>query len=225
MDTATLISNIINYYDQVGSADADNANRRARLLQFSQEAFDEVWNYEDWLFTYATATVTVTAAASAGDLPADFMEFGTMGGIWDNNSLDQLNEWTPVRAYDYVVRGAAGDNLRAVSTFGVNAATGRLTINTPGPVGSTYTLKLLYRKLAPTLVDTTGATSNLWQIPAAYHNTVLMSRIASKTRTSHGDGTSYMEDYQRNLGKMAARELPRKTTIQRMPRTATAGNW
>ncbi len=225
MDTQTLISNILNFYDQVSSSDGDNTNRRARLLQFSQEAFDEVWNYEDWPFTYTTGTVTVSAAASSADLPADFMEFGTMGGIWDNASFDQLAEWTPVQAYGRVVSGQAGDNLRAVASFGTNASTGRMTINLPGPAGSAMTLKLLYRKLPPTLVDTTSTSSNLWQIPAAYHNTVLIPRVASKTRTSHGDGVDYMADYKQNLGKMVARELPRKTTIQRMPRTATAGNW
>jgi hypothetical protein len=225
LDTSTLISAILNHYDQVSSSDGDNTTRRTRLLQFSQEAFDEVWNFEDWPFTYITATVTVTAAASSADLPADFMEYGAMGGIWDNASLDQLSEWTPVAAYDQVIKGQAGDNLKAVANFGTNTSTGRFTINLPGPVGSTMTLKLLYRKLAPTLVDTTGTASNLWQIPAAYHNTVLVPRVASKTRASHGDSLDYMTDYNRNLGKMVAREIPRKTTIYRMPRTASAGNW
>lgn len=216
-DTDAAIDTALAHYDQVSDSDADNTARRARWLQWFQEALDEIWISGDWTFSYTTGTVSISAASDSGDLPADFMEFGVMGGIWDNNTLDQMGEVRPVEAYGGVVVGQAGDNQGEVSQYGLNTSTARRTLKLPGNAGSAQTIKILYRKNTPTLVDTTGSTSQLWQLPSAYHNTVLLPLATSKGRDSHGDARQFKEEYVRGLALMAARERARKTITQYMP--------
>lgn len=220
MNGQTFISNGINYYDTVSSSDADNTARRARWLQFLQEAVDELWIKEDWAFSYITSTVSISAASDSGDLPADFMEFGLVGGIWDSNTTTKLPEVVPVHAYGGVVESQAGDSNLVSSLYGNNTTTRRRTLRLMGNAGGSMTIKILYRKLAPTILDATDATSNLWQIPEQYHNTVLMPLVVSKIRKSHGDAREYMDRFEANFGKMVARERSRKTSTQYMPMAA-----
>lgn len=217
MDGQTFINTGITNYDSVSSSDADNTARRARWLQYLQEAVDEIWIKEDWNFSYKTGTVSISAASDSGDLPSDFMEFGSKGGIWDNNTLKPMPEVRPVEAYGGVVEGLAGDNELVVSEYGNNTSTAVKTLRLMGNAGSSMTLKILYRKIAPTITDASGNGSSLWQIPSQYHNTVLMPLVVSKIRKSHGDSREYMDRYLENYGRMVARERSRKTTTQYMP--------
>ncbi len=216
-DTDTIIDTAIDHYDQVSSSDSDNTNRRARWLQWFQEALDEIWISGDWTFSYTTGTVTVSSSTDSGDLPADFMEFGEVGGIFDNTTTEQMSEIRPVEAYSGVITSSSGENQGGISNYGQNSSTQRRTLHLPGNAGSSQTIKILYRKVAPTLVDTTGSTSNLWQLPVAYHNTVLLPLATSKGRDSHGDSRQFQQEFLRGLGSMIRRERHRKTTVQRLP--------
>ncbi len=218
--TSSLIDHLVANHSNVTANDADNTARRARYLQFSQEAFDWIWNSGDYTFTYETATVSITSGSDSGDLPANFMEFGVMGGIFDNSTLGQMSEITPVRAYADVISGIAGDNRDQISLYGMNTTTARLTLKTPGNVGSTTTIKILYRIIPPTLADSaTVATSNLYRIPLAYHNTTVTPLVVSKVLSSLGDARSMEFRLEANNGLklLQARERARKTTPQKLP--------
>lgn len=219
-DTEALLNAQMSYYVNIGSGDADNSTNRARCLQFSQEAMDEIWFSGDYLFSYITASVTITAAGSAGDLPADFMEFGEVGGIFDDALDEQMQEIRPVEAYGAVISGVGGEGQGLVSQFGLNATTHARTLQMPGNVVTAQTIKILYRKVAPTLVDTsTDVDSNLLQLPRAYHNTVLLPRAVSKILKSLGDmrWKDSQAEYERGLGRMAIVERHRKTSVQKLP--------
>lgn len=218
--TASLIDHLLANYSNVTANDADNTARRARLLQFCQEAFDWIWNSGDYTFSYTTGTVSITSGSDSGDLPADFMEFGVMGGIFDNSTLGQMEEITPVRAYADVIAGAAGNNRDQISLYGINTSTARLTLKTPGNVGANTTIKVLYRSIPATLADSaTVATSNLYRIPLAYHNTVITPLAVSKTLASMGDvrAGEFRAEAERGLRVLQARERARKTVTQFLP--------
>ena len=220
MTTSSLIDHLLNNHGNITASDADNTARRARYLQFSQEAFDWIWNSGDYTFTYITATVTINANSDSGDLPADFMEFGVMGGIFDNSTLGQMQELTPVRAYADVIAGVAGNNRDQISLYGMNTSTARLTLKLPGNAGSTTTIKILYRAMPPTLADSaTVATSNLYRIPLAYHNTTITPLAVSKALESLGDARAeiFRAEAGAGLKLLQARERARKTTPQRLP--------
>lgn len=216
-NTDAFIDAGIEYYDNTGSSDTDNATRRARWLQFTQEGLDEIWLSGDYVFSYTTSTVSISAGSDSGDLPADFMEFGLVGGIWDSTSTDQLEQIRPIEAYSGVVVGQAGEGQGGISDYGMNASTQRRVLHLPGSAGTSQTIKILYRKVAPTLLDATDSTSNIWQLPSAYHNTVLMPLVVSKIRSSLGDSRQFYDRYLSGLSAMAKRERARKTSTQILP--------
>lgn len=222
-DTDALIDTALDYYVNVGSGDADNTTLRARVLQFAQEALDEIWISGDYVFSYTTASVTIAAGESSGELPEDFLEFGEVGGIWDDSdgaSGEQMRELRPVEAYGAIVAGESGEGRGVVAQFGLSSDNHRRTLYLPGEATNQQTIEILYRKIAPTLVDTTtDVDSNLLQLPRAYHNTVLFPRVIAKILKSLGDARwrDAEADYRLGLGKMAARERHRKTTVQRLP--------
>jgi hypothetical protein len=216
-DTDTLIDKLLEIYENVSSSDSDNTTRRARLLQYCQEALDEIWVHSDWLFSYKTGPVSITAAGDSGDLPSDFMEFGSMGGIFNDSTDTQFSEVLPVEAYGGVIQGLSGENEEVAAAYGNNTSTARRTLKLMGNAGTTTSLSILYRKTAPALVDTTGNNSNLWQLPESYHSTVLLPRILMKLDASHGDMNRTEQDYLRGLATMLRRERARKTTTQRLP--------
>jgi hypothetical protein len=80
--TAALIDVVIKYGDSVDSADADNAGRRTRVLQYAQEVFDEVWLFREWRFRIKSATLTVPDSGTVA-APADFLEIGEHGGVYN----------------------------------------------------------------------------------------------------------------------------------------------
>jgi hypothetical protein len=216
-DTDTLIDTLLEKYDQISSSDTDNTARRARYLQFAQNALDEIWISGDYSFTYKTGTVSFTAAGDTADLPADFMEFGEVGGIFNDSTDTQLGEVRPVEAYSGVISSLSGENEDVVAVYGQNTSTGRQTIKFMGNAVVTTTINLLYRYCAPTLADTTGTNSNLWQLPLAFHNPVLLPKILTQISDSHGGLKDYEREYQRGLAFMARRTRSRKTVTQQLP--------
>jgi hypothetical protein len=216
-DTDTLIDTVLEKYMGVSASDSNATAKRARILQNAQEALDEIWIFADWLFSYKTGTVSFTAASDSGDLPADFMEFGEVGGIMNNDTDTQFGEVRPIDAYFGVIRGLAGEEEEVVSPYGLNTSTGRRTLRLRGNASANTTITILYRFTAPTLVDTTSTTSNLWQLPSSYHSTVLLPKLLKKLDIAHGDINRTEEDYKFNLQQMLRRERARKTVPQRLP--------
>lgn len=220
MDTSTLLTTVLKFDANISATDADNTQRRARYLQYAQEVFEYVWLYSEWDFSYASTSQTVSAASSSGSLPADFLELGQKGMLFNTTTNRKMKEIPPQDIMEMRARGIVDLNVFAIS--GYNTTTSRKQIQLTHTQGFTGTV--FYRMTAPTLVDTTGTSSNLQYIPYQYHQTVLLPGVRMKARKSVGDMRDFEQAFEKNIQFMLARERPRKTAVQRLPSTQR-GMW
>lgn len=215
MDTSTLISSVMTNYDNISSADADNADRRVRYLQMAQEVFDTAYYFREWPFRYKTGTVTLAAAGTSVKLPATFHQFGVQGGVYNASSGMRLEE---VSALDVLAAQQAGQSNPGIFTVLTQDSTDGLPyLQFGGTVAANTDFDIVYLQTSPTLVDTTGNASKLQFIPVAYHNTVLLPGVVARTKQTEGDMRNWEDRFQRGLSKMVQDERPFKTAVRRMP--------
>lgn len=223
MEALTLIDAVLAYTDDVAPSDADYSARRLRILQISQEVCEEVWNYREWPFSYKRGTMTIAASAVETAMPTDFLELGRNGGIFDNNTKLPYDE-IPFQELQLLREGSNMNSPEQVySLFGSVADNGvqYKAIQTL-LVPSTRTLRIIYRYLFPTLVDTSNQ-PELSYIPKQYHNTVVLAGVAWRSRKSKNEAKDWESAYRRGLAQMVARELPGKSMVSRVPRAIN--NW
>lgn len=226
MTTSALIDIILKYGDNTDSADADNSNRRARILQYAQEVFDYVWGFRDWRFKYRTTTVTLTTGStttpSKAQLPADFSAIGRHGLVLDSDGNPWEEEFP--QNIHYLQRSTgAGEVPYLYSILDFDTTNDRYYLQAPN-VGSDTTLRIYYEAVAPTLVDSTTSSNNLPKIPAQYHNIVLVPGVLVKTRKSIGDPRDYTQDFREGLNEMVRMENHFKTNRKQLPR-AIPSSW
>jgi hypothetical protein len=228
MDTDTLIDRIQDYTDDVASTDGDNAAYRLRVLQWTQQVYEYVWNYRSWKFKVKTDTVTISADASSAALPADFQEFGIHGGVYvqDSSGIPQqpkLEEAAPQIIQMAQSRSGTTGSPGAFSIY--LAIDGRYYIQVPKLSGA-KTFTLYYSPVAPTLVDS-NVNSKLESIPAGYHFTVLLAGVQEKAARDKGDmraASEWATIYRDGLKRMVERETSGRSSVQRMPRSSI-GMW
>jgi hypothetical protein len=217
-----LIDTVLAYTEDISATDNDNTTRRARLLQYMQEVIDEIWNFKEWAFkTVAATTVTVAANANSADLPADFQEFGQMGGAWDAQGA-RMQE-IPIQELERVRQGgaqAAANNYlynNVFAVYGFNTTTSRHKLQVPLQ-SAAITCSISYQKIPPTLADTTNTTTNgLNYLPVSYHNSVVLAGTVAKAKASTGDARDWESKYRNGLAYMVARERNKKTAVTRIP--------
>lgn len=221
MTTAALIDLVLNYTDNVTATDGDNTVRRTRVLQWCQEVFDLVYAHKAWPFRYITGDVTTVNGLIV--VPADFHDFGDEGGVF-NPLGERMMQVNPKTIHRMREAGEVDPNPSLFALYGFDASTARPNINIVNTTSSVV-LTLWYLKVAPTLADsTTPGTSNLFYIPAAYHNSVLLAGVVARTRRAKGDTRNWQADFERGLAEMVKNERPRQTGIQRLPK-AINGMW
>lgn len=224
MTTSALIDLVLSYVDNISATDADNATRRARILQAAQEIFDEVWNFREWEFKITNSTVTVLASGNNVVTPSDFQDFGEHGAVYDSTGR-KLKEITPQQLLKYrELATGTGSVPDAYSLFDYDSTTGRRMFQITNTVSGATNFKLWYSRNPPTLVDSTSNSNNLFFVPVQYHSTVMLPGVAWKTRRVKGDTRDWYADYQRGLGFMTLRERPRKDQAQQLAR-AVIGSW
>jgi len=218
MTADEIIDAVAAYVYDVNEDDPDNVERRARLLQYLQEVYDEVWLFREWAFTYRTATTTITGTNGTADLPADYLELGVQGKIFDQDGRELLEDTYPdIRQAQ--LRGHIENPPCRFAIFSLDTDGNKIL--TP-LTGTNYTIDLLYRCLPETLADDVSPTV---KIPASHHNTVLVMGTAAKAARSVGDPRPDWESaYRAGLQRMIIVERSRKTSIQRLPR-AISGMW
>lgn len=111
-----LISTAIQFYDNTLATDAENANRRLRVLHYSNMVLDEIWNWRSWPFKFGTDVVSMVAGE--GPLPSDFARFGTEGLVY--KAPNQF--WTEALLADVRVLQARGDRTERLFAVGGAAA-------------------------------------------------------------------------------------------------------
>lgn len=223
LTTSAFIDAILLRTENQTSTDAANSPRRTRILEWSQQLFEEVWNLRPWSWTMDTATITVAAAANSVALPSDFQEFGPEGGAWQATGITnprRLQEVNP-QIVQELQNGSQSFSIHQV--FAVfdrddNVGTQEFQV---GKCSSSTNFTLLYKRLAPTLVDATDSTNNLQQIPASWHYSVLLpgvQALSARSKGHQGLEQDYMSQYRRGLERMIAQESRRRSSVQRMGR-------
>lgn len=217
MNTKTLIDAVLNYTDNIGATDADNATRRARMLQYAQEVFDYVWLYADWHWAYRTTTGGSVGSDGIMAAPTGFSRFGGKGGLYRSTDGRQCDEEFDMANFLHRYNNSHRDNLEKFCRWGQNSTTGAQQFRFYATSG---TITSLYLTQPPTLVDVDNeTTSNLFFIPPSYHSTVLLPGVISKTRVSKGDMRDFEKDFIRGLGLMHAKEVANQTGAQVLPYT------
>lgn len=208
MNNDDLIDDVMQYVYNISAADADNTDRRARVLQYYQDTVDEVWLVREWPFSFKEATVAIGSDGS-GTLPTDYLELGSLGGVYDTNGV-KLEEIPFPALKSKLIRGQTQAPPREFAIFSNGAA---MKIRT---LGSNTNVYFQYRTTPITVTDAAAAPT---PIPEGHHNSVLLAGTAAKAAHSIGDPRQEWEQsFQAGLRRMMLTERPRKTSIQKMPR-------
>jgi hypothetical protein len=217
MTDEALINELITVYDQVSPVDGDYSARRARILSWAQDITDEVCFYRQWTFLMSSAEVNVSSTTLAGDLPADFSYIPETGGVFRSDDGQQMTERPVQEILRLQLLGVPVATLPDMyAIYGYNSTTKRKLIQVP-PISANVNVEVNYLKIPPTLSDPgTGLKDN---IPEQYHRTVIMQgtlyrMLRAKGAMASGD---YFQKYRENLATMAAREIPFRSEVRRMP--------
>lgn len=214
MTTQELINEAISYYDDSPSDDAQNTNRRLRVLFCAQQTVEEVWESFPWPFKQATTTATISAGNNYFNLPADFASFGMWGGVYYSKvRLAEVDlEWI----IDYRLSGYGTLDAFALSQSTDSDSANTRQGQTISMAGNT-TLNVYYDKLPPTLVDAAN-NHELYNIPGQYHRGVILPGVVSKLQRSKDDTDPFWEGrYREGLGQMRVSERPHRTTVRKAP--------
>jgi len=209
-----MINDVLKYAYNMRVEDADSV-RRGRVLNYLQDTYDILWFMREWTFSFKEAPITLVAGV--GTLPTDFLEIGSMGGLYDSNGV-KLEEVVFPQLKSRLIKGDQESPPGEFAIFS-NSSTGALEIRT---LGSAETLHLHYRRISDTLVDD-GITVPI--MPGQYHTTVLIPGAIVSVGESLGDPRSdFQKTYEVGLRNMITVSRPRKTSIQKMPRFVS-GMW
>lgn len=212
--------------------DAEQAVLRAQLLASSQEIMDQFCNYfSDADFLQNSFSSTVLSGARSFATDSTFESLGDDGGLWH----DPDGTYSP----GVEVRYLSPHEFFKLRMAEPTASSTRLTHFTISDLESTNTptfhvhpkaaanILVVYRGriLPPTLVDTTGSTNGLDQVPSAYHHTIFLKGLRLMEAEKNGDGRfgSFDEWFEREMRRIKAR---RRNGLQEEQRLSSAdGIW
>lgn len=226
MNTSELLDLSMDF-DGVLSTDSEYTRRRARHLAWAQEIVDEVCDERPFSWRMTSTTVTFTAGVNAADLPANFVELGPTGGLWDASvsPARKLDEQSPQIVQGLQIQTNAISIHSCFSIFAVDATpVQQLQI---GRNGQNQSFTLWYIQSPPTLADATTS-SGLEYIPVQYHRTVVLAGLKAKIMRANEDSradTTYEGIYKRGRERMVIIEFGRKSTIQQLPRAISPGRF
>ena len=222
-NTKTLIDAVLLRTENQSSTDAANSPRRTRILEWTQQVFDEVWNHRPWAWTHSSTTLTISGGSSSAALPSDFQEIGPEGGAWQSSGITnpfRLEEVSPQQIIE-LQQGSQSFAIHSkFAVFGVNDTIGTQLFQTAKCSGS-INFNVNYKIQAPTLADLDSTSSNLQYIPASYHYSVLLPGVQALSARSKGHKqlqSDYFAAYSRGLSSMRAREDRRRSGVQRFGR-------
>ena len=227
-NTKTLIDAVLLRTENQTSTDSANSPRRTRILEWTQQIVDELWNLRPWGWAQATTTLTVSSGASSTTLPSDFQEVGPEGGVWQTSGITnprRLNEVSPQEVEELQQRSLSVAIHEVFAVYGVNDTVATQNFNVAKCSAST-TFACNYKKMAPTLADVDSTSSNLQQIPASYHYSVILpgvQALSARSKGHKGLEEDYNAMYRRGIQRMLAQEDRRRSGIQRFGRPPRRG--
>lgn len=221
MNTVDWVSRTIRFGLSVEDDDGDAARRRARVLQFGQEIFDEVWLYYPWSWKKTSASVSVSAAG-VGSLPADFGEIGRDGNVYAGSNLMTA---VPDQAIHSYVQWGGGAEEYTYSVRGIDAA-GTLQIRVSTSAAQTVTV--YYEKRSPELVDIAAPAVEAISGGAVIGNGTFSYKVTFVTAEGESEGGLVSEDVTTAGGtqRVSITDIPigpAGTTSRKIYRTANGG--
>jgi hypothetical protein len=225
-NTNTLIDTVLLRTENQSSTDAANSPRRTRILEWAQQAVDELWNLRPWAWTLSSTSLTVTA--SSASLPSDFQEIGPEGGAWQTSGVSnphRLEEVSPQVVEELQNSSQSISLHRVFAVYGV-ADTVATQLFQVAPCSGSTTFGVTYKTLAPTLSDVDSTSSGLQYIPASYHYSVILPAVQAFSARSKGHARqeqSYTAAKNRGVQDMISREQRRRSTTQRFGRPLRRG--
>ena len=197
MTVTEFIDEILAYSDNVGTAGADYADRRQRILlwlkrEAAQTYYAREWN---WRMKPTSPDITITpttvpADQGWGQLPADWLMLGKFGHIY-NMSQDGAEMFPAAESEvaDLLARSTTIANSTIYTLFGTDASVDPPRKKIWMPLsGTLITLRAYYHPKMPTLDETPTNNANLNDAcPVEYQETVLIPGVASRAKKSKSD--------------------------------------
>lgn len=215
MNVTNLIDQVLARTDNTGPTDADNADRRLRILEYLTEIFTEVWFYSQWRFRRRSVNLTVPALAASVELPADFLDIGPYGSVMRTDGTGVKLDWQPEHIINVSRRsGFQTTTPEQYSIFGQQTIAPYQQLLQIETNPAAVVLELNYEIIPPAL-DEVANVEKLNLIPASYHQLVLVPGTRYKTQASKGDARSAqsLAEYQRGLKHMKEIERRGKDTL------------
>lgn len=224
MTVEECIDKALSLGDSVPPSDAAYVERRRRTLSLLIEVQREIWWAGAHRWKVKEGSLTVLAAAGQVVVPDDFDDIGVHGKLYlvvgGQKQYPPLKERPEQEIIESRATGQTIDSPGIFAIFGQDATTNRDLIQLPMNQNA-LSLALLYNKQPPTLRDAgdpdetpgAGLTADdaaLEQIPARFHETVVLNGVKAKLRESKGDARWKFLNGQYNagltdLGKQVAR--------------------
>ena len=212
--------------------DAENAVLRAQILSDAQEICDQLCNvFSDMDVLQAPFQAAVVTGDRSFATDDTFESLGDSGGMWHDPD-GSVSPGLEVRYLNprefFKVRNAeptASSSTTEFFTVSDIESTNTPVIHFHPKRASNCTFIYRGRILPPTLVDTTGATNGLDQIPVAYHLTIFLKGLRLMEAEKNGDGRagSFDEWFEREMRRVRAR---RRNGLQEEQRLSSAdGVW
>jgi hypothetical protein len=219
MTVTELIDKIQDFVDNTGTSQVDQTARRQRHLSDLIEVVNFVRYYRDWAFRRTQATLTVPVAGYVV-VPADFLQVGKYGGVWDMSNNGYQLDWVPENVINEArARATEIGDPEVYSLFGQDTTSKRILVQLP-PISSSHSLTMAYDMKTPTLDETVTNNDNVKvAVPEEYHHSVILPGLRSRARESKGDARWQRAEAEYREGlKLMLRTCRRSQgTMQRVP--------
>jgi hypothetical protein len=214
-----IIDQVLAYTDNTNPSDADNADRRTRLLFYLREILADVWYNREWPFARRRVVLTVGAGDAYATAPIDFLALGEYGTVLldEPNSGDPLENVPEHRIVEARKTTLKTQSPSIFSIFGQDPTTYAARIQFPNN-DADYDIVVSYLKKAPVIDETTNNLA-IGEIPEQYHQTVLVPGVRARSTASKGDArwNEHQGIYLAALNWMKAKERRRQGTVWQLP--------
>lgn len=208
-----VINEVISSRDGTNPATSSNAPRRAQLLGSLNQMNSFIHNYKPWEWTHTEGNITILINTAAIALPADFMEFGREGSVYDVARKIRYIE----KSRHIITRMRREGNARPY-WFCISGG----TITLPYTVSSALTLTLAYRVVPEVLVDD----DTDMMLPDKYARTVIIPALTRCGQQAKGDPRpDWAAELKDGLSQMCAIENPCKTSGISVPSVYGGAGW
>jgi len=214
LNVTEAVDRLIRYFDNVNTSDGGYGNRATRTLVYLQQVYDDAENFREWQWRITTHSDTIVAPASTFPLPADYATLGRSGGVAmrvsTSDPWDTVDEDAPeLVAYQIEQQTSA---VSFPDIFAIYSG----VVNFPY-AGTDLLYKIRYLKVPKTLQYGLG-TPDTFDIPAPYHNSVLLAGTIARMARGKGDAREdWLKQYRQGLTDMVSRERSPESEARQMP--------